>query len=85
MLVSQMYGKPGNRPGVPVARISFVDALRWLASARPGDELPDLVLVPARPGRHEPRVKKRRPKQYSLMTKPRSELRKALLEKKVAA
>ncbi|MDV2997041.1 MAG: IS4 family transposase ISArch10 [Chroococcidiopsis sp. SAG 2025] len=29
--------------------------------------------VPARPGRSEPRVRKRRPKAYPLMTKPRRE------------
>lgn len=34
--------------------------------------------VANRPGRLEPRVLKRRPKQYSLMQKPRSELRKEL-------
>ena len=71
------------RQGVPVSRISFVDALRWLACARPGDELPDLVLVPARPGRHEPRVRKRRPKEYDLMKQPRDILRKRLAEKEV--
>ena len=47
--------------------------------------MPKLVVNPDRADRYEPRVKKRRPKQYSLMTKPRSELRKALLEKNVAA
>lgn len=31
-------------------------------------------LVPLRPGRSEPRVKKRRPKNYRLMTKPRHEM-----------
>ncbi|MHC5720168.1 MAG: hypothetical protein ACYTX0_51090, partial [Nostoc sp.] len=31
-----------------------------------------------RPGRSEPRVRKRRPKIYPLMTKPRHELRKQL-------
>jgi hypothetical protein len=30
--------------------------------------------VPERPGRSEPRVRKRRPKIYLLMTKPRQEL-----------
>ena len=35
-------------------------------------------VVPDRPGRVEPRVRKRRPKNYSLMTKPRSELKKML-------
>jgi len=34
--------------------------------------------VPDRPGRSEPRVRKRRPKAYPLMTKPRHELQKQL-------
>jgi hypothetical protein len=34
--------------------------------------------VPERPGRSESRVRKRRPKIYPLMTKPRHELRKLL-------
>ena len=34
--------------------------------------------VPERPGRSEPRVRKRRPKAYPLMSKPRHELRKQL-------
>ncbi|MBD2212865.1 hypothetical protein H6G27_23755 [Nostoc linckia FACHB-104] len=34
--------------------------------------------VPERPGRSEPRVRKRRPKIYALMTKPRQELRQQL-------
>ncbi len=34
--------------------------------------------VSNRPGRNEPRVRKRRPKAYPLMTKPRHELRKQL-------
>lgn len=71
--------------GVEVERISFVDALRWLTQAKPGDELPKLVVNPKRPGRFEPRVRKRRPKQYPLMTKPRSVLRKGLLEQEVNA
>ena len=68
------------RQGVAVDRISFVDALRWLEQAEPGDDLPKLVVNPDRPNRYGPRVRKRRPKSYPLMTKPRSELRKALLE-----
>ena len=35
--------------------------------------------VPHRPDRYEPRVRKRRPKNYPLMTKPRPELKKELL------
>lgn len=34
--------------------------------------------VPKRPGHSEARVRKRRPKAYPLMTKPRHELRKQL-------
>jgi hypothetical protein len=33
----------------------------------------------------EPRVRKRRPKEFPVMKKPRRELRKALLEKDIAA
>lgn len=68
-----------NRQKVAVERISFIDALRWLRHARHGDRLRDLEVLPRRPGRHEPRVRKRRPKEYDLMNRPRDELRKALL------
>ena len=84
-LVRVVMLEAARRQGVAVDRISFVDALRWLCEARPGVALPRLVVNPDRADRAEPRVRKRRPKQYPLMTKPRSELHKALLEKKVAA
>lgn len=74
-----------KRQQVEPDRISFVDALRWLRNAKPGEKLPKLVVNPSRPDRYEPRVRKRRPKQYSVMTKPREELRKLLASKKVAA
>ncbi len=74
-----------RRQGVDVERVSFVDALRWLAEARPGETLPKLVVNPDRPDRVEPRVRKRRPKQYPVMKKPRAELRNHLLGKPVAA
>jgi hypothetical protein len=78
-LVRVVMSEAARRQGVDVERISFVDALRWLEQAEPGDDLPELVVNPDRPNRFEPRVRKRRPKQYPLMRKPRSELRKALL------
>jgi hypothetical protein len=84
-LVRVVMLEASRRQGVAVDRVSFVDALRWLSEARAGDVLPKLVVNPERADRYEPRVKKRRPKQYGLMTKPRSELRKALLEQAVAA
>jgi hypothetical protein len=78
-LVRVVMLEAARRRGVDVERVGFVDALRWLARARPGEELPVLVVNPERPDRYEPRVRKRRPKQYPLMTRPRSELRNALL------
>ena len=84
-LVRMTMLEAARRQKVPVDRISFVDALRWLATAEPGDELPELVVNPLRRGRAEPRVRKRRPKQYDLMRRTRAELRKALLETKVTA
>jgi Transposase DDE domain len=84
-LVRRVMEEAGRRQGVESDRVSFVDALRWLQEARPGDELPKLVVNPDRPGRVQPRVRKRRPKQYPLMTRPRTELRKALLKQRPAA
>lgn len=77
-LVRMTILEAAQRQGVPPDRISFVDALRWLATARPGDELPDLVVNPLRPGRAEPRVRKRRPKEFPVMQKPRAILRQEL-------
>jgi len=63
---------------VDVKRISFIDALRWLKSAMDGDRLASLIVLPNRPERVEPRVKKRRPKNYRLMRKPRWKLKQEL-------
>jgi hypothetical protein len=84
-LVRQVMIEAAKRQGVDVARVSFVDALRWLACAEVGEELCDLVVNPLRSGRVEPRVLKRRLKEYARMTKPRAVLRQELMAKKVAA
>ena len=84
-LVRMVMLQAACRQEVPVERISFVDALRWLATAQPGDKLPNLVINPARRGRVEPRVRKRRPKQFSVMRRARHLLRNALLQHEVAA
>jgi Transposase DDE domain len=84
-LVRRVMEVAGRRQGVEANRISFVDAWRWLQQARPGEALPELVVNPYRPGRVQPRVKKRRPKKYKLMTRPRAELLKALLQQQPAA
>jgi len=83
-LVRRVMRQAGEQQGVPAERISFVDALRWLAAARPGEALPRLRMVPERPGRAEPRVRKRRPKEYDLMNQPRAVLRQALYDQKDA-
>jgi hypothetical protein len=84
-LVRLAMGEAARRQRVAVDRISFIDALRWLLEAKPGEAMPRLVVNPSRPGRFEPRVRKRRPKQFPLMKKPRRELRKELAEKDIAA
>jgi hypothetical protein len=71
--------------GVVADRVSFLDALRWLRDAEAGEGMPELVVNPERPGRYEPRCKKRRPKPYDRMRVPRAELRKRLREKDLAA
>jgi hypothetical protein len=76
--VRLVMGEAARRQQVEVERISFIDAARWLATARVGDLLPFLVVNPQRPNRYEPRVRKRRPKLYPLLHKPRNELRKSL-------
>lgn len=68
---------------VPVERMSFLDALRWLTHPRPGGCLEDILVNPHRPNRIEPRVIKRRMKEYPLMKEPRSVLRKRLLGNKL--
>lgn len=83
-LVRMTMLEAARRQRVPVERISFIDALRWLATAHPGDPLPDLVVNPLRPNRLEPRARKRRPKQYDLLNKPRHVLQELLLSKQVA-
>lgn len=78
-MVRQVMLAAADRQEVDVRRISFIDALRWLQTASPGDELTRLVVNPLRPKRLEPRVRKRRPKQYPLMQKPRKQLKKEMM------
>jgi hypothetical protein len=77
-LVRAVMLEAAGRQEVPVRKISFADTLQWLRHARPGDRLPDLVVNRHRPDRIEPRCRKRRPKEYDLMNKPRSVLRRRL-------
>ena len=77
-VVRLVMGQAAQRQHVDIDRISFIDAARWLAAARDDASLPTLVVNPHRPYRYEPRVRKRRPKQYPLMQNTRQELRKSL-------
>jgi hypothetical protein len=61
-------------------RISFLDALRWLSTPGTGMPLEALIIIPVRPNRVEPRVKKRRPKSFPFMITPRQELRRQLVQ-----
>ena len=74
-----------RRQGQTIGRLSFIDAVRWLRSAKAGERLAKLVVNPSRPDRVEPRVVKRRPKEYDRMTLPRAELRRRLLAGGAAA
>ena len=76
-LVRSVMGESARLQGVAPDRIGLVDAVRWLIGVEEAD-VSVLVVNPSRRGRVEPRVKKRRPKQYMLMTRPRAELRKSL-------
>jgi hypothetical protein len=58
--------------------ISVIDTIRWLTGVEGDGDVTVLLVNPVRPGRVEPRVVKRRPKQYRRLTEPRAELRKKL-------
>lgn len=77
-LVRAVMVKAAAQQGVTPDRISFIDTIRWLLTAAPGEPIPRLVVNPRREGRHEPRVTKDRQDTYTKMTRPRSELRRAL-------
>lgn len=84
-LVCQVMGDTAAARSVLTARVSFIDAWRALIFASHGQGVTTVMVNPHRPERIEPRVRKRRPKNYSLMTKPRAVLRQALMEQDVAA
>lgn len=85
-LVRSVMLAEAERRGVPPDRISFIDALRHLSWPLIHEsDPPPLLINPLRPGRAEPHVRKRRPKQYPPMNEPREKLRKKLLRGRKAA
>jgi hypothetical protein len=79
-LVRLVMCQSAARQRIGVERISFVDALRWLGAPSTGVPLGALLVNPIRLHRTEPRVKKRRPKSFPFMIKPRQELRRQLVQ-----
>jgi DDE family transposase len=79
-LVRMVMWHSGILQHIAVERISFLDALRWLSAPSTGMPLGGLLVNPMRPSRVEPRVKKRRPKPFPLMLKPRQVLRQQVLQ-----
>ncbi len=94
-LIRHIMWDAGQRYLVNVRRISFKGTIQYIVpfrdilSGRSKENKKEATLifqkliahqkVPSRPDRIEPRVKKRRPKPYKLMTKPRAELKAALI------
>lgn len=74
--------KAAARQRVPLARISFTDALDCLRYGRVEDV--KLQVNPERPGRAEPRSVKSRGKAFPKMTKPRPQLRRELKTRRKA-
>lgn len=77
-LVRLVMYEASQRQQVPVSRISFVDALRWLRHATPKTPFGKLRVNPLRPGRVEPRAVKRRPKEYDRLNRPRASYQQSL-------
>jgi hypothetical protein len=84
-LVRVVMLEAAKRQGIALERISCIDAVRWLSTARPGEPLASLVVNPHRPDRVEPRAVKRRPKPYPLLMQPRRVARNALIQQPVGA
>ena len=77
-LVRRVMLDEARRRGVSPRRVSFIDALD---AVRYGDGhgVAALTINPDRPGRMQPRVIKRPKDRYTYMTRPRDDLKQALL------
>lgn len=74
LLMLEAAARQKTRPD----RISFKDVLTWIQFVNPGDAMPKFIVNKPRPERIEPRVRKRRPKKHTLMSKPRKQMRNEL-------
>jgi hypothetical protein len=58
---------------LPADRVSFIDTMRYLSMRAIGlSGVEELLVNPYRPGRRQPRVIRRRMKEYDLLTQPRA-------------
>lgn len=69
----------------PLGHISFKHTLHWLLAGARSETISLIYTQPPRPNRTEPRVRKRRAKNYNAMTTPRPVLRQLLTSKQPAA
>jgi hypothetical protein len=80
-LVRMAMLRAAARQSVDIARISFIDAMRWLAARLLGLEgVERLITNPDRQGRCQLRVRRRRPKKYDLLIKSRRDMEKEIAE-----
>lgn len=80
-LVRFVMLKAAKEQSQELQRLSFIDALRWLRQVVLRPAPLHVLRNPHRPNRQQPRVRKRRPKAYKLMTKPRRKLIQELYRK----
>jgi Transposase DDE domain len=84
-LIHRIMAKAAAQQQVTPNRVSFIDTVRWLISAEPQENLPELLINPYRPNRHEPRVVKDLQDTYTKMPRPRIQLRKELKKQAIKA
>jgi hypothetical protein len=70
-LVHAVMARAAARQGTTPDRVSFVDALRWLLTATPGEDVAGLIVNPTRAGRWCPRVLKHTTRSYPKMNRER--------------
>jgi len=84
-LVRLVMLKAADVQQTKVQLISFIDALRWLAQACQQKTPLHLGINPWRPRRYEPRVRKRRPKEFPVMKHARRQLQQQRYAKQLRA
>ena len=84
-LVRLAMGIVARKQNKPLQHISFQHTLHWMLAGASGDTIELIHTRPLRPDRIEPRVRKRRAKNYNAMTTHRAKLRQMLINKQPTA